>query len=143
MVVDRAAIIHPTGWATINGELLIHLPDEIGRRVMIFLLQSIGGRSYPPRRKRLDRIMTFMKDPDHCTAFSLGGCSISRQDDQFIILREELRQTAASPIFCAGSVMWRGIFRCTFEEGSEGGSSLTALAPVSYTHLTLPTILRV
>ncbi|HHZ75735.1 MAG TPA: tRNA lysidine(34) synthetase TilS, partial [Rhodospirillales bacterium] len=105
LVVDRAAIIHSTGWATINGELLIHLPDEIGRRVMIFLLQSIGGRSYPPRRKRLDRIMTFIKDPDHCTAFSLGGCSISRQDHQFTILREELRQTAASPIFFAGSVM--------------------------------------
>ena len=130
LVVDRAAIIHPTGWATINGELLIHLPDEIGRRVMIFLLQSIGGRSYPPRRKRLDRIMTFIKDPDHCTAFSLGGCSISRQDHQFTILREELRQTAASPIFFAGSVMWRGIFRCTFEGGPERGSLLTTLAPL-------------
>ena len=26
--------------------------------------------------------------------------------------------------------MWRGIFRCTFEGGPEGGSLLTALAPL-------------
>ena len=115
LVIDRAVNIYPTGWASVDSRILMSLPDEVGRRVIIYLIRSIGGRPYPPRRKALDRLTAFLGLRDKFTAHSLGGCSIRRtHKNRLMILREEINPKRIKQISSAGCVMWRGIFQCRF-----------------------------
>lgn len=130
LAIDRAARIDKAGWATIDCQFLIDLPDEVGTRVVIYLLKCIGGRPYPPRRKRLLRAISMIKKPEIPTAFTLGGCKVSQLGSKLMFLREEWPQTPPLTNLEAGSVKWRGVFLCEFETVSGGSSQVLFLAPL-------------
>ena len=131
VAIDRAANIYPTGWASVNSQVFRSLPDEIGRRVIIYLIKSIGGRHYPPRRKALDRLIHFLRFSDNFSAYSLGRCSIRRKNkNHLIIIREEHNPKRITRIISAGSVMWRGVFQCSLKGIAENGSQKLRLLPL-------------
>ena len=96
------------------------------------MIKSIGGKHYPPRSKRLERVLDLIKNPDQFKASSLGGCSIRQSKNQIIIIREEYSKKKPTPIISTEYLMWRSIFQCKFEGSFDKDSKMLTLAPLGH-----------
>jgi tRNA(Ile)-lysidine synthase len=83
------AQIFPTGFALIAlGELALAAPAVAARALQQTLL-TIGGRPYPPRRARLDRLLVELRDGPHpVSGRTLGGCRLLPWHGRVLVCRE-------------------------------------------------------
>ncbi len=64
-------------------------PAEIARRALEQTLLAVGGRPYPPRRARLDRLLGELRAVDRRLAGrTLGGCRLLRRRQELLVCRE-------------------------------------------------------
>ncbi len=81
--------IAPAGWAWFDSIAFCDLPTIIGDGLLTRLLWGLGGRPYPPRRKRVSRLATELRFVTHARTRTLGGCIvIADHGGQILLCRE-------------------------------------------------------
>jgi tRNA(Ile)-lysidine synthase len=88
-LLAEAAAPDPAGYVIIDAAALRGAPAEIGRQALMQCLVNVGGRAYPPRSDRLERVYRSIRSQALRSPATLGGCRIlPRNDDRLLICRE-------------------------------------------------------
>jgi tRNA(Ile)-lysidine synthase len=102
--------IDPAGFVTLAPDALAAAPCGIRRRAIRDIVRSVGGRDYPPREARLDRLLERL--PAGLGAGrTLGGCRILPWRDAVLICREPQAIEEAVSLAPGSAVLWDGRFR--------------------------------
>ena len=89
------AAVFPSGYATLDPGVLELAPPESVKRVLAAVISAVGGRPYPPRSARLDRLSAAVTG-GLTRARTLAGCRIALARRTLLISREE--RAVAAPI---------------------------------------------
>lgn len=101
------------------GELmltpLLRAPDEVALRAVAAALMAVGGGLYPPRLKRLERLLENLRaEAAGPAARTLAGCRIRSYAGRALIVREIARIEMPEVELEAGRpVVWDGRWRIT------------------------------
>lgn len=87
------AVLHPQGYVLIDRAGFAAAGTEAARGLMAAVLMSVGGLDYPPRRERLDRLMSgILQDKAFRNGVfrprTLGNCVIGTRGEHLLIRRE-------------------------------------------------------
>jgi tRNA(Ile)-lysidine synthase len=82
------ARIDPAGFVAWPRGALAYASPEFARRALQQALATIGGRAYPPRRVRLDRLLEALRATPDCPGRTLAGCRILAWGKDLLICRE-------------------------------------------------------
>jgi tRNA(Ile)-lysidine synthase len=104
------ARIDPAGFVTVAGDALVSAPPSILRRAVQQILRSVGGRRYPPREARLDRLLEQLR-AGLVGGRTLGGCRILPWRGAVLICREPQAIEEERPLVPGVPVLWDGRFR--------------------------------
>jgi tRNA(Ile)-lysidine synthase len=104
------ARIDSAGFVILARDPLIEAPSDVRRRALRNSLRSIGGRDYPPREARLNRLLERLR-AGLGRGSTLGGCRILPWRDALLICREP--QAIEDEVLLApgAPVLWDSRFR--------------------------------
>ena len=97
LLAGRHARIDPAGFVTLARDALAAAPCGIRRRAIRDVVRSVGGRDYPPREARLDRLLERLR-AGLAAGRTLGGCRILPWRDAVLICREPQAIQGAVPL---------------------------------------------
>ena len=63
-------------------------PDEVLFRSLTMILRDISGRYYPPRGKKIDRLILLMSSKNKAKKTTLGGCVFEKIQQTVVIYKE-------------------------------------------------------
>jgi tRNA(Ile)-lysidine synthase len=104
------ARIDPAGFVTLADGALASAPPDIGRRAVQQILMSVGGKPYPPRRARLDRLIGQLR-AGLTRGRTLAGCRILPWQGALLICREPQVIEEEMALAPGAPVLWDGRFR--------------------------------
>jgi tRNA(Ile)-lysidine synthase len=104
------ARIDPAGFVTVGRDALARAPQGIRRRAIRDIVRSVGGRDYPPREARLDRLLERLR-AGLAGGRTLGGCRVLPWRDAVLICREPQAIEDEVPLVPGEPVLWDGRFR--------------------------------
>jgi tRNA(Ile)-lysidine synthase len=102
--------IDPAGFVTVARAALAQAPHGIRRRAIRDIVRSVGGRDYPPREARLDRLLERLQG-GLAAGCTLGGCRIVPWRDAVLICRELRAIADEAPLVPGVPVLWDRRFR--------------------------------
>lgn len=115
-LADGIAVLHDEGYATIGRAGLNAADIEISRGLVAAVLMSIGGLDYAPRRARLDRLMTNIREIRDFRPRTLGNCVIHPRGPDLHIRREHRTIRHESSVRPGKRVTWDGRFEVGFTD---------------------------
>jgi tRNA(Ile)-lysidine synthase len=104
------ARIDPAGFVTLACGVLASAPPSIGRRAVQQILMTVGGRPYPPRRARLDRLIEQLR-AGLARGRTLAGCRILPWQGGLLICREPQTIEEEMTLAPGAPVLWDRRFR--------------------------------
>jgi tRNA(Ile)-lysidine synthase len=104
------ARVDPAGFVIVARDALARAPDGTRRRAIRDIVRSVGGRDYPPREARLDRLLERLR-AGLAAGRTLGGCRIVPWRDAVLICRELRAIGDAVPLVPGRPVLWDRRFR--------------------------------
>jgi len=115
------AEIYPEGYCRLAPDVFHAVPDEIGLRALARIVSCIGGRDYPPRMDRLERLYAVLCGDVAALGGgrTLSGCRVLMRRGAILICREPAAASERLP--ARGEVLWDGRFRLRF--ASSGGAA--------------------
>ncbi len=136
-LLARCCMIHPAGYARVDGAALAAAPKAVSLRALARILVCIGGRTYGPRSAKLERlhqrIVDGRKDMSHC----LAGCHILPaklkpvEPQQFLVCRERRGPPLPLAAVTGTRILWDRRFTVEFAatngKGISGAARLTNL----------------
>jgi len=109
-LLAAAAAIHPEGYIRLDPERLRRAPSELALRALGRCLMAVGGGVYPPRRRRLERLLAALRaDPAH-PGRTLAGCRLLPRDGGLLVCREPSAARQELPLSERRPVLWDGRF---------------------------------
>jgi tRNA(Ile)-lysidine synthase len=122
----------PHGFVLMAPAALAAAPAAIARRALEQTLLTVGGRRYPPRRARLDRLLEELRaGPHRFAGRTLGGCQLRRQAERLLVCREaEAVEQVLAPAPGYGQ-SWDGRFAID-ASGELDGLSVRALGATGW-----------
>jgi len=107
----RAVTEYPAGYASFAPAVLQDAPEEIALRCLSRCLCRVGGRAYPLRLKRLERLYGVLRHDGAAATATLAGCRVMPGGEGEIIVCRELAGVAGSVIVEPGATRrWDGRF---------------------------------
>ncbi len=117
----------PHGFVLMMQAALAAAPADIARRALEQTLLAVGGRPYPPRRPRLDRLLQELRAAAHRFAGrTLGGCRLLVRGDRLLVCREAGQIAHALEPEAGAWRLWDGRFAIG-ASGELGGLSVRAI----------------
>jgi tRNA(Ile)-lysidine synthase len=104
------ARVDPAGFVTLAGGALAAAPPDIRRRAVQQILMSVGGKRYPPRGARLDRLIEQLR-AGLTSGRTLAGCRILPWQGALLICREPRMIEDELALVPGAPVLWDGRFR--------------------------------
>lgn len=113
--IDRLAIaacttLHPEGYATLDRAYVGTLPIPLQGRVLRQLIHAVGGRTYPPRRAAVDRLLQRLTAGTEFRGATLGGCRIQPWRGRTLICREARNFGTPLVLHSTQTVTWHALF---------------------------------
>jgi tRNA(Ile)-lysidine synthase len=132
-LLARAATVAPEGYAYLDAAALGDADTEVTLRALARTLMCIGGRSYPPRLERLERLHAALAAGALEKARTLGGCRIRREGTRLLVCREAAAARERIVVAPGAHVTWDGRFRLAVGGGrgsaagrrGPGGAAIT------------------
>lgn len=124
-----AAMPDPAGFIRMAPAPLAAAPEELGLRALAAVLMAVGGRDYPPRLERLERLYREIVTGS-ARGRTLGGCRIVPHRGTLLVCREA--KALAPPVAVRPGVLvnWDGRFSLTLAPDAPSGLTLGALGPI-------------
>ena len=120
------------GYARLFGGFWGDTSDEIAKRALSAVVAAIGGRSHPPRRRKVTELFEKLKGGRLAGGTTSGGCKIVPDKDGVLVVREI--GLVAQQAIAVGRVKWDGRFDIDTENseldcriGTLGTSGLRAI----------------
>jgi tRNA(Ile)-lysidine synthase len=108
-LLAHAAVLHAAGYCFIQTMPLRAAPREVALRALARVLICIGGRDYPPRLERLERLYAWLFAVDGGRGRTLSGCRVLKRESALLICREP---AAATSVLAARDTLdWDNRFR--------------------------------
>ena len=132
--------IHPAGFAILNPKEIFSSPREIGMRALGRVVSAIGGNSFAPRLKKLERLYKDLSDNisgyARFSARTLGCCRVIVGNGKILICREV--RGLPKPLLVEGSeiLVWDRRFQIQFSSTVQPGSRLAALGEQGWLEIT-------
>ncbi len=121
---------HPLGFVRVDLAGIDALPPLAIERLVI----TVSGRTLPPRRERLDRLVDRLGRGDHTA--TLGGCILRRRGFELLVMREPRAASEVAETGPGQELQWDGRFRIALAPdaapgvlrclGSDGQAALDA-----------------
>ena len=137
-LASEFVVLHAEGFAEIAREGLAAADRASARGLVASILMSVGGLDYPPRRERLDRLMSNILQNSGFRPRTLGNCVISTRGEDFLVRREHRTVRQVISAESGLSVVWDGRFAIKFAPGfstSDAGYRLAALGENGWRHI--------
>jgi tRNA(Ile)-lysidine synthase len=116
-LLARAATIAPEGYGYVDPAAFVEAPAEVGLRALARTLMCVGGRGYPPRLERLERLYAGLTAGALGQARTLWGCRIGLRGERLLVCREAAAARERVPVVPGTCVQWDGRFRVSFADG--------------------------
>jgi tRNA(Ile)-lysidine synthase len=113
----RHARIDPAGFVVWRHEAFLDAPPEIARRALQQALATVGGRDYPPRSERLERLLAALAQPT-AAGRTLAGCRVLRWREDLLICREPAAIAPALPLAAGVWQRWDRRFLVRWQGGA-------------------------
>lgn len=110
-LLARAATVAPEGYAYLDPAALARSPMEVALRALARTLMCVGGRGYPPRLERLERLHGALIAGELAKARTLWGCRIRLQGPELLVCREVAAASQRITVVPGACVTWDGRFR--------------------------------
>jgi tRNA(Ile)-lysidine synthase len=110
----RCCMLHPAGYAWVDGAALAEDPEDVSIRALARILLCIGGRSYTPRRDKLERLHRWLSEERLSGARTLGGCRIVPQTGRILVCREGRNVPGAMAVVPGHRFVWDARFAIEF-----------------------------
>jgi tRNA(Ile)-lysidine synthase len=124
--------LSPHGFALMPQAALAAAPAEVARRALERTLLAVGGRPYPPRRPRLDRLLQELRAAGQRFAGrTLGGCRLLARGDRLLICREAGAIADSLEPEAGSWRLWDGRFAIG-ASGDLGGLAVRALGAAGW-----------
>jgi tRNA(Ile)-lysidine synthase len=105
-----AAAVHPEGYIRLDPERLGRAPAEVALRALGRCLMAVGGGAYPPRRRRLERLLAALRDDPAHPGRTLAGCRLLPWGGGLLLCREPAAARDVIPLSDRRPVLWDGRF---------------------------------
>lgn len=123
-----AAEIHAEGWCTLDPIELAKMDPAVTRRALARVIVTIGGRAYPPRGAKLDRVWTELTSGTLTAARTIGGCRIVPWRKTLLICREPAAARERIPVSGPGNIRWDNRFALTLSGQDAPKADLLTIA---------------
>jgi tRNA(Ile)-lysidine synthase len=124
--------LSPHGFVLMTHAALAAAPAEVAKRALEQTLLAVGGRPYPPRRPRLDRLLHELRADVHRFAGrTLGGCQLLARGDRLLVCREAGAIADVLEPEADSWRLWDGRFAIR-ASGELGGFSVRALGATGW-----------
>ncbi len=109
-LLAHAVSLHPGGFAWLDPGPVVSASPKLAERVLAAVATAIGGRSYPPRGRRVTRLRERLARGG-VKGYTLGGCHFVVWRKRILVMREPA--AAADPVRLTPgeSLLWDGRFR--------------------------------
>jgi len=104
--------IYPEGYARLHSAFWRGASEEIERRSLSAIIAAIGGRSHPPRRRKVEELYDKLKSDRLKGGATSGGCQIVPESDGALVMREV--GLVAEHAAVNGQMKWDGRFDVEF-----------------------------
>lgn len=119
LALARHASVFEEGYATLPSAFL----SQTGKRTVLDVLDSlicaVGGRRYPTRRERLERLYRGLENGAVGRGRTLSGCMV-RSDGETILIAREPGRILPVDIEEGAEVLWDGRFRVRLKAPMKG-----------------------
>jgi tRNA(Ile)-lysidine synthase len=112
-LLARSAVLYAAGYCIIQITPLRDAPQEVALRALARVLSCIGGRDYPPRLARLERLYRWLFALEGGRGRTLSGCRVLMRASSILICREPA--AAVSVLAATDMVDWDNRFRLHLE----------------------------
>jgi len=111
---------HDGGWGQFERAPFVDVPDEIGLRAIVQVIQAVGAITYPPRLVKTQALLERLKSPDFSGATLAGVRFLSRRG--LVYVARELDAVSEPTRVPAGAdavAIWDNRFAISHARGSE------------------------
>jgi len=129
-LLAQCAVPHPIGYVRLDFAILRSAPEELGLRALAAVLAAVAGAAYPPRAKRLERLVLALQHGP-IRGRTLSGCRILQRREGVLICREAAAVAPPKPALPGEIVSWDGRFRMTVPSTAPPGLTIGALGTAS------------
>jgi tRNA(Ile)-lysidine synthase len=105
-LLAKVAEIDPRGFCRLDRQPLRTSDANAIRSAVARIIMCIGGRTYAPRRARIDNLVADIRADRAFPARTLGGCSIVQRDGDLIVCREVGRVGDAARLVAGQTTRW-------------------------------------
>ena len=130
----RSVSLHSAGFAVLDPGVLFAIPDETVERVLSAVAATIGGASYPPRRKRIARLRQVL-GASSSNGHTLGGCRFVRWRGRILVMRELARAKEPVRLAPGESVFWDRRFNIALPPAGNTPLTIGYLGPAGVAQL--------
>lgn len=118
-LLAHALTLHPAGFAVLDPGLVLAASPEIAERALGAVAATIGGRTYPPRGRRVARLRERLAGGGR-RGHTLGGCRFVVWRERILVLRELAAAAASVRLNPGESLLWDGRFRVALPVAADG-----------------------
>lgn len=135
-LLARAVAVHPAGFASLDPALLLTAAPSLAERVISAVVVTLGGRSYPPRRRQVARLIRVLAG-DAEGGHTLGGCRFVGWRGRILVLRELAAADAPIRVAPGARLVWDRRFAVAGPPGPPGSFTLGYLGRAGVAELAL------
>ena len=125
-VLARAVSLHPAGFALLDCAPLLAAPADLAERALSAVVTLLGGAPYPPRRRRLARLLRVLAGAASGGA-TLGGCRLVAWRARLLVLRELAAASGPVRIAPGTGLVWDRRFHIALPATAAGPLTLDYL----------------
>jgi tRNA(Ile)-lysidine synthase len=110
-LLARSVMLHPAGFAWLDGAVLHAAPPELGITALAAIITAVSGADYTPRGERLERLFGLLPQ-GLAGGRTLGGCLILPRRGRILICREPAAMAPPIVVLPGAGVRWDGRIGC-------------------------------
>jgi tRNA(Ile)-lysidine synthase len=133
-LLARTVSVHPAGFAALDCAPLLAAPAEIAEQALSAIVAMLGGGLYPPRRRRVSRLLRVLAG-DADGGYTLAGCRFVSWRGRYLVLRELAAAASPARIWSGTRIVWDRRFEVALPATTAGPFTIDYLDEIGVAEL--------